>query len=323
LLKGQWKEDHPASPHRAFNAYIQNFTGFQPEGEVDNATLVLEPEIPPICTPGFPFEKIPKSMIFFLSIRRHHSPSIVPNFLDDLARAIYAYMTGGVWLRTSGTWKMLITHGIARYEKDSNSRIDEPLVLKSLLSWLLANGKSLQQDIRIHFDYDLRAPWERALVLGLTTLLKTPRRLEEIFQFKYSIPLHGSGTPLNDRRAKLIVGKDGSNYNIDIGSPSMWSLDVVLVATAVEMVGEWLEHGIQLWCKPPREMGPDLLSWLELDDGSRILLVITAKCRIDDGNVLDTATLADGIQSVTPSSFLKVRILFYVLAPSKSTISPI
>jgi hypothetical protein len=83
-------------------------------------------------------------------------------------------------------------------------------------------------------------------------LLKVPRRLDQIVDFKYCIPLHNSQTPLNEGVARLVVGKDGSDYNTDVGTTSMWSLDVVLKATSVEMVEEWLQHGTQPCAGPHR-----------------------------------------------------------------------
>jgi hypothetical protein len=240
--------------------------------------------------------------------------------LDGLERGVYRYMTQGEWPISSSTWKELVAHGIARYG-DDDGRIDEPLALKSVLSWLLKQQKSLQKDIWSHFDSDRGAAWERALVVCLTNLLKIPTRLGDIMEFKYPT-LHNSKIPLDERRARLIVGHDGSDYNTDIGGPSMWSLDVVLKAKTPDSVRHWLEHGKEPWCRPPNAMGPDLLCWLKLDDGSRILLAVQAKCRDDAGDMLPATELAGGIRSLTPSSYWQVRILFCVSAPSKSTISP-
>jgi hypothetical protein len=241
--------------------------------------------------------------------------------LQALARGVYRYMTQGEWPISSSTWKELVARGIARYRGDDDGRIDEPLALKSLLSWLLRQKKSLEKDIWDHFDFDRGAAWERALVVCLTRLLKTPTRLDHIMQFKYPTPLHNSKAPLNEREARLIVGYDGSDYNTDIGGPSMWSLDVVLKATTPESVRQWLECGKEPWCRPPNAMGPDLLCWLKLDDGSRILLAVQAKCRADVGDVLPATALANGIRSLTPSSYWQACILFCVSASPKSTIS--
>jgi hypothetical protein len=45
-----------------------NFTGFEPEGEVDDTILAGEPEIIPVETQGFPLAKILTSMIFFVNL---------------------------------------------------------------------------------------------------------------------------------------------------------------------------------------------------------------------------------------------------------------
>jgi hypothetical protein len=300
---------------------VKNFTTFEPKGEVDDAILADEPEVP-VASQGFPLDKILASMIFFCQFGgTTHLPHIVPGLLDDLARGVYRYMTLGEWPISSSTWKELVAHGIARYKGDDDGQIDEPLALKSLLSWLLKQQKSLERDIFADFDSDRGTAWERALVVCLTRLLKTPTRLDTIMQFKYPTPLHNSKAPLGERRARLIVGYDGSDYNTDIGDPSMWSLDVVLSATTPDCVRHWLERGKEPWCRPPKKMGPDLLCWLQLDDGSRILLAVQAKCRDDIGNMLPTTELANGIRSLTPSSFWQACILFCVSASSKSTIS--
>jgi hypothetical protein len=71
LINGPWKGDHPASPHRILNAYVKIFTGFEPEGEVDDAILAGEPELSSdilATIQGFPMDKILRSMIFFVNL---------------------------------------------------------------------------------------------------------------------------------------------------------------------------------------------------------------------------------------------------------------
>lgn len=160
LINGPWEGDHPTSPHRTFNKYVACFTGFSPDGEVDGSILAEEPEVSLSPSIGFPFEKILESMRFF-AIWRHDSPStLVPDLLEDLARGMYTYMTQGEW-PASSAWKELITLGIAWHKDgDQDALIDEPLALKSLLSWLRNQGKTLEHDIRSHFDCDRGLAWE-------------------------------------------------------------------------------------------------------------------------------------------------------------------
>lgn len=70
LLKGAWRQDQPASPHKILNAYICQITTFEPRDVDDEAILENEQDIEHLSVPGFRWDRIEEGKTNY-SIRRH------------------------------------------------------------------------------------------------------------------------------------------------------------------------------------------------------------------------------------------------------------
>lgn len=162
VLKGNWMENHPASPHKLLNAYIQCFTNFTPcdsemsllnqEADVDAETLNIR---------GFEWDKI----------------RLEPNLLSALSNGVYGYITRGEY----PTWKpgheLLVEYGLASYiDNKKTTTIQEPIALVGIVRYFESHNLVVGED-----NHALE-------LLPHTTLVSAPHAQEFLNLLSRSLP---------------------------------------------------------------------------------------------------------------------------------------
>jgi len=64
-MRGLWKEDGPAAPHRLLNAYVHRLADFTPL-DGDSAILEQEADVGPVDIDSFQWDKIEKGAAVFV-----------------------------------------------------------------------------------------------------------------------------------------------------------------------------------------------------------------------------------------------------------------
>jgi len=150
-MSGSWDKNHPASPHKLFNAYVQQLADVTP---FDGDEMILGGEedvgLPEIEM--FQWDRVTKRESH-CSVRHH--PLIFPSdprLLEELAYTMYKFiMRGG-----PSTWwtqqKPLVEYGLARFvwQKPTEPKIsiEEPLALISIMRYFESNSRTFETHIR-------------------------------------------------------------------------------------------------------------------------------------------------------------------------------
>lgn len=233
---------------------------------------------------------------------------IDPRLLNDLAASIQNFITRGeaptFWIEHA----TLVQSGIA-YFVDSTGRqikIEEPLALIGIQRHFNSISRSIDETVRLHLNPSSQGlAFEEAVLLAVTRLL--PDKLSHIFEF------HGETPQWADCSAHIVTSNppDGRPLAFSIDDPFDPASIVAFSAKCPEDVVRWLLFGKEGWCIPCREMGPDLMTRLRLDNGRTLLLVIQAKC-ID---TIRAEVTADAIESLTPKNFFKSIVRCQLICP--------
>ncbi|KAH9007945.1 hypothetical protein EDB83DRAFT_2323523 [Lactarius deliciosus] len=103
------------------------------------------------------------------------------------------------------------------------------------------------------------------------------------------------------------MGKNGQELwalDITTGNPALPAMGVTYHAKHPSDVKHWITSKQSTWCTPGTLMGPDLLTWLLLDDGKLLLLLIQAKCYLEGNtNTLASQVTAKAIHSLNTKTF--------------------
>jgi hypothetical protein len=121
--------------------------------------------------------------------------------------------------------------------------------------------------------------FEEAMLLSCTRLFHLGAPLSDVFQFYRKVPEWAN------QKARIVSRKGQELEVSDIanGNPILPSTGVTY-AKDLSNVKEWIESKQSAWCIPGELMGPDLMAWLQLEDGKLLLLLIQAKCHLE-GNI--------------------------------------
>jgi hypothetical protein len=229
--------------------------------------------------------------------------------LQELSTSIYTFIAWGkypLWYKES---QKLIEYGIARFMGDRNSVIiEEPMALVGMLRYFEAEGLTIDADIRVHMQSAKGLAFQEAVLLSCTRLFRKGARLSDIFLFE------GGKVPDWAHQKAYIVSQNGQELGVsDIasGHPILPSAGVAHYAENPNDVRDWIISKRSTWCIPGRYMGPDLLTWLRLEDGKLLLLLIQAKCCLT-GNIstLAVGDTADAVRSLITNKMFSTSVCY-------------
>lgn len=157
---------------------------------------------------------------------------------------------------------------------------------------------------------------EEAVLLSCTRLFRQGARLDHVFQFYGDVPEWA-------KQSASIVTQTGDNnfavFDFHSAEPVSPSASIAFHAKTPKDVANWVRSMDKGWCIPSTMMGPDLMSWMRLDDGRLLLLVVQIKCHLSgDKSTLHSNVTAEAIQSLIPRSFFSSLV-----SPARLHYSPL
>jgi hypothetical protein len=228
----------------------------------------------------------------------------VPKLMEELANCLFTRIGRGQYPPRYQTRHKLAEYGLAVFmgEKE-DAIIQEPLALVSIVSHFNGNKETLYSNImgRVLDNEDpvaKGAAFESLVMLSITRLFRWGARLDEVFDF------HGNAPEWSHQTAQIIIRKeDGSFGPFDFvgGAPELPSASVAFRADHPDDVQKWIELMHTGWCIPGRNMGPDALTCMQLEDGRRLYLAFQMKCFHDPTRKsLPKNITADAIRKLSP-----------------------
>jgi hypothetical protein len=195
--------------------------------------------------------------------------------------------------------------GFARF-KGETTLIDEPLAILALQRHFSATPWTPDHFIRDGLTSpnpaQRGAAFEQFCTYRLLTAFKSPRRLSEIFQFV-------NPSPLQDMMAHVVaISKTNGTTNfhpLDITSDRRPSHIFGCTASNQQQTLLYLKspHGFAFCCFPPT-IGPDVVLFLQLSDGS--LLRVLLQYKQHKSNLTSTTT-SKGFRTTSPENFISRR----------------
>ncbi|ETW79652.1 hypothetical protein HETIRDRAFT_386139 [Heterobasidion irregulare TC 32-1] len=297
------------SPHSVINLTIMEWTGYH---ATEASLFTVHEEAPSV-------DAISKQEMFKIS-----ELDSTPGLSVLLSRAVFSYVWRGVGIladdASDSKTAHAIQYGFARYSHSTTNPFphtrsalkilfDEPIPILAVIQHFekfpaLAELAYLDGHVGYHSSEDN----------GFETYLA--HHLRHVFNGNYKLcdiltdRSGGDGPDWLSERAQLVVLSRSSSSVTQIdavlpkGGPSE-----VLAITCEEKndVLEWLRTNKQHvpFCFPPREMGPDILFFLQLENKTIVLVSLQAKylqARVSRPNLMMA------IQTVTPSHFWRYRI---------------
>lgn len=220
--------------------------------------------------------------------------------------------------------QLWIEHGLGRLRKEQGAlsvAFDEPLVVAAANRWF--NAKSdrsyayFAESIGLHGNGGSTNGFENYTVYCLHLIFgaEKERKLRDVFKFR------GREEPQwPKKRAKLVsvyVPSTGSHSadepNIEDVKHGQFTGPSAMLGTytdTAEKTLQWLAHGSRTpFCFPCRNMGPDVIFVLELDNRKRIWVALQVKYSKPNGNkFLDKSKLEHAVKSVTPEHFFRNKV---------------
>jgi hypothetical protein len=181
-------------------------------------------------------------------------------------------MTLGAFPMWHDERKHLVEYGIARFMEGpipvmamTPVRIDEPLALVAIVCYFETQHLTLERHIRATLQSNKGKGFEQAVLLAITKLLRGGTKLNQVLEFDEPAPEWADWT------AKIVTRVSSGDY-VDF---AILGRDSVVPSTGLAFYAEtpgavkcWLQGAGTDWCVPGDSMGPDLMAWLRLDDGS-------------------------------------------------------
>jgi hypothetical protein len=231
----------------------------------------------------------------------------VPKLLEELANCLFTRIGRGQYPPRYRTRHKLVEYGLAVFmgEKE-DAIIQEPLALVSIVDHFSKNKETLYNNIvsRILDNDDPTAKgeaFESLVVLSITRLFRWGARLGDVFDF------HGNAPEWSHQKARIIVRKENGSFGaFDFvgGMPELPSAGAAFRAEHTDDVQKWIELMHTGWCIPGKNMGPDALTCMELEDGRRLYVAFQMKCYLDPARKsLPSKTTVDAIRKLTPSNW--------------------
>jgi hypothetical protein len=228
----------------------------------------------------------------------HHTEK---GLLEVLAHSMNTYITKGTFPMWYYEHRSLVEHGLAQIVGREETQIKEPLSLVSIMRYLESKNLTIDGTIRSRFQADQGGAFEDIVLLAITRALQGGKALKDVFQF------YGSPPKWAEEPARVVAQTASGcfkNFDMVTEQPVTPSTGIVVSAPSLQDVTNWVYDGGAGWCIPGNRMGPDLMTWLELNNGKHLLLVIQAKCHLFGSSENITANATDAaIRSVIPHRF--------------------
>ena len=214
---------------------------------------------------------------------------------------MYTFVTRGVYPIWYGEHEELVEYGLARFKSNSMT-IEEPLALVGIIRFFDSHDITIQGNILRRLQDNKGEAFEEFTLLAITNLLQGTRTLGDTFEFYGGNPTwaHCKGQVV----AQAAPG-EFRPFDIVTHAPTILSTGVAFCAKTPKDLKAWITGDHQAgWCVPGEDMGPDIMTWVQLEDGRRLLLIVQVKCHLSGNKSTVTAeTSADAIQSLVPARF--------------------
>jgi hypothetical protein len=221
--------------------------------------------------------------------------------MEVLSHSMFSFVTRGEYPMWYYKHAQLVEYGLARFTDDKVT-IEEPLALVSIMRFFDACDKTLEDNIERRLQDNKGTAFEEVILVAITKLLQNKRKLNDIFEF------HGEDPAWASRTAQIVArtrSRDFHPFDLVTGQPVRPSTGVAFCAQNPEDVRQWVTGEREAgWCVPGELMGPDIMTWLQLDDGKLLLLAIQVKCYLSGNRDTVTAEVTkDAILSLVPARF--------------------
>jgi hypothetical protein len=192
---------------------------------------------------------------------------------------MFNYVTRGQYPVWYDDYTEIVQLGPARFTGDGVT-IDEPLALVGVMRFFDDRDITLEGDIQASLQDDKGTIFQEAVLFAITKLLQNKRELKDIFEFQRRYPAWA-------RRSAQVVSQVHPNdfrpFDIATSEPVTSFDGVAFCARDPEDVKQWITGRRKAgWCVPGEQMGPDMMTWLRLDDGKLLLLVVQVKRHLSD-----------------------------------------
>jgi hypothetical protein len=199
---------------------------------------------------------------------------------------MFNFVTRGQYPMWYDDYAEIVEYGPARFTGDG-VMIDEPLGLIGAMHFFDQRKITLEGDIPARPQDDKGTMFQEAVLFAITKLLQNKQRLKNIFEFQWECPAWAY------RSAQVVSHLhpgDFRPFGITASEPVTTFDGVVFCARDPEDVKRWITGGREAgWCVPGEDMGPDMMTWLRLDDGKLVLLVVQVKRHLSDDRDAFTA----------------------------------
>ncbi|KAJ7171914.1 hypothetical protein C8R46DRAFT_1215790 [Mycena filopes] len=309
------------SPHRLLDAFIASSTSPPPQVDsMDVADVVFKPGFTPTDGKLLSDEEPPlnltlteRSKFNFKMIQADKSGT--RSTLQKIALKFLLRSDVSSLVVTSGE-RAYMESGVARLKIVETSagnaptlKIDEPIVILSLLQWFHENVEPTQHNLMLAARAGLNAALggnalEEYWAYYFTAVFTPDTPLDVIFTFA------PDATPSWAKKSAKLV----SIYGVPAPNPSgriLESASIGLLARPSATLGiggskeqtlAWLDHQFhEVFCFPDKVFGPDIMFVLELHNGKRIWVAFQSKYA--SKTLIDIDVVTRGIDTVKPSRF--------------------
>ncbi|KAG8845013.1 hypothetical protein FRB91_002127 [Serendipita sp. 411] len=295
LLRESWTESFPASPHHLLNAFVYALSNYHP---MDGPADFLQQE-----------ESLSHKSLIGMGSFQWDRISQEQGLLQDLAVTIYQYIIRGEVTILYSSRKALVEYGLARFIDEEDFCIDEPLALVSIVRHFESNGFTRVGNLRRNLQVDLGGTFEDITLYAITRLLRDWKPLNKVFLF------HDETSVLASKRGRVVARTSSGKFlpfDIISEQPVVPSGGIATSASNPSEVKDWIEHGTTGWCLPGIYMGPDLLTWIQLEDGRLVLLAIQAKCYLSAGKHLSGPVTASALHTINPRFYYAELVVIFL-----------
>ena len=204
-----------------------------------------------------------------------------------------------------------IEFGVARTRLEEQV-IDEPLAIMAISNWLYEEGRFSLLDC-LRRELGKHAPrkngFQAYLAFYIHKVFEKASRLNDVFSFRGDFARRqGSDLPWQSEEFELVTvsspvgtGEQQTSVVAPLRGPSS---NVGFLAKTDDEVLNWASENQNRYafCFPTETAGPDIFFYLRNKSTGELLLVAMQAKFYQD---VDSATLVDGVRTVTPSLFWK------------------
>ncbi|KAL5476986.1 hypothetical protein ACEPAI_3172 [Sanghuangporus weigelae] len=280
------------SPHRILNAFVEASCGLVP---TDAQHFIDEEQTVPYLE-----ESIGAIQLFDFS-KITNSYSRLRLFSDIL----YAWLMLRERIKLIEEHKDLVELGFARFTDPGgkDAYVDEPIVLLAAARQFDTAGVPLDRHTWRTMDSATRGEnkghsYEKSIAYYLACAFDDQTNLCEIFNFGKDVPKWA------ERPAELISvvltdegPAEANRFHLPDYLGSTSAIGVNCPDSKKTM--QWLENPTSVMCFPDNNMGPDIICFIRLLDGT--IVAVLVQCKFRDKNTLDPGTLDAAVKSLDVS----------------------